>query len=90
MYAEGVQAAGRLGGAGHLKLAGWRETGALLGVCAAAVAPTLLEATGRPYAGFAVAFAIPVPRGACCSCVANGAVARRTRRRASGPSCPMA
>jgi GPH family glycoside/pentoside/hexuronide:cation symporter len=59
MYAEGVQAAGRLGGdAGHLKLAGWRETGALLGVCAAAVAPTLLEGTGRPYAGFAVAFAI--------------------------------
>ncbi|KPQ16899.1 MAG: putative Na+/melibiose-related transporter [Rhodobacteraceae bacterium HLUCCO18] len=58
MYAEGVQAAGQLGGAGHLKLAGWRETGALLGVCAAAVAPTLLEATGRPYAGFAVAFAI--------------------------------
>jgi len=58
MYAEGVQAAGQLGGAGHLKLAGWRETGALLGVCAAAVAPTLLEATGRPYACFAVAFAI--------------------------------
>jgi GPH family glycoside/pentoside/hexuronide:cation symporter len=44
--------------AGHLKLAGWRETGALLGVCAAAAAPSLLESTGAPYAGFAVGFAI--------------------------------
>jgi len=58
MYAEGVQAAGRLGASGHLRLAGWRETGALLGVCAAAVAPTLLEGTGEPYAGFAVGFAL--------------------------------
>jgi GPH family glycoside/pentoside/hexuronide:cation symporter len=58
MYAEGVQAAGQLGASGHLKLAGWRETGALLGVCAAAAAPTLLEGTGAPYAGFAVGFAI--------------------------------
>jgi len=58
MYAEGVQAAGQLGASGHLKLAGWRETGALLGVCAAAVAPTALAGTGAPYAGFAVAFAI--------------------------------
>jgi GPH family glycoside/pentoside/hexuronide:cation symporter len=58
MYAEGVQAAGQLGHAGHLRLAGWRETGALLGVCAAAAAPSLLESTGRPYAGFAVGFAI--------------------------------
>jgi GPH family glycoside/pentoside/hexuronide:cation symporter len=49
--------------AGHLKLAGWRETGALLGVCAAAAAPTLLEGTGAPYAGFAVGFA-PLPRRA--------------------------
>jgi GPH family glycoside/pentoside/hexuronide:cation symporter len=57
MYAEGVQAAGRLGATGHLRLAGWRETGALLGVCAAAVAPTLLEWTGSAYGWFAVAFA---------------------------------
>jgi GPH family glycoside/pentoside/hexuronide:cation symporter len=32
--------------AGHLKLAGWRETGALLGVCAAAAAPTFWRGTG--------------------------------------------
>ncbi len=57
MYAEGVQAADRLGETGHLRLAGWRETGALLGVCAAAVAPTLLEGTGAAYAWFAAAFA---------------------------------
>ena len=53
MYAEGVGAADRLQGAGHLRLARWRETGALLGICAAATAPTLLGG----YAGFALAFA---------------------------------
>ena len=53
MYAEGVAAADRLPGAGHLRLARWRETGALLGICAAATAPTLLGG----YAGFALAFA---------------------------------
>ena len=53
MYAEGVGAADRLQGAGHLKLARWRETGALLGICTAATAPTLLGG----YAGFALAFA---------------------------------
>ncbi len=58
MYAEGVQAAGRLGETGHLRLAGWRETGALLGVCVAAVAPTLLDWTGAAYAWFAVGFAV--------------------------------
>ncbi len=52
MYAEGVAAADRLPGAGHLRLARWRETGALLGICAAATAPTLLGG----YAGFALAF----------------------------------
>jgi glycoside/pentoside/hexuronide:cation symporter, GPH family len=56
MYSEGVQAAPRLGPSGHLRLAGWRETGALLGVCAAAVAPTLLEGTGAAYSWFAVLF----------------------------------
>jgi glycoside/pentoside/hexuronide:cation symporter, GPH family len=56
MYAEGVPAAARLGSSGHLRLAGWRETGALLGVCAAAVAPTLLEGTGAAYGWFAALF----------------------------------
>ncbi|MAU52097.1 MAG: sugar:cation symporter [Roseovarius sp.] len=52
-YAEGVAAAGRLPEAGHLRLARWRETGALLGICAAAVAPMALGG----YSGFALAFA---------------------------------
>jgi GPH family glycoside/pentoside/hexuronide:cation symporter len=56
-YATGVAKAGQLPG-GHLRLAGWRETGALLGICAAAVAPTLLEGvSAAPYAVFALGFA---------------------------------
>lgn len=57
MYAQGVAAAPRLGEQGYLRLAAWRETGALLGVCAAAVAPTVLDATGDPYGNFALGFA---------------------------------
>jgi len=52
-YAQGVASAAYLPGNGHLQLARWRETGALIGICAAAVAPTALGG----YAGFAVAFA---------------------------------
>ncbi len=58
MYAQGVAAAPRLGPQGYLRLAAWRETGALLGVCAAAVAPTLLDATGDPYGNFALGFVL--------------------------------
>ena len=57
MYAQGVAAAPRLGPQGYLGLAAWRETGALLGVCVAAVAPTALDATGNPYGNFALGFA---------------------------------
>ncbi len=57
MYAQGVAAAPRLGPQGYLRLAAWRETGALLGVCVAAVAPTVLDATGDPYGNFALGFA---------------------------------
>jgi GPH family glycoside/pentoside/hexuronide:cation symporter len=57
MYAQGVAAAPRLGPQGYLNLAAWRETGALLGVCVAAVAPTALDATGDPYGNFALGFA---------------------------------
>lgn len=57
MYAEGVQAAPSLGAQGYLRLASWRETGALLGVCGAAVAPTLLLGTSAPFASFAFGFA---------------------------------
>ena len=41
-YAGGVARAASLGRDGHLQLAGWRETGGLIGVCLAAVAPTVL------------------------------------------------
>ncbi len=56
-YAQGVQKAGELGANGHIRLATWRETGALLGVCIAAVAPTLLLGLGHPFALFAAGFA---------------------------------
>lgn len=56
-YAEGVEKARHLQG-GHVRLAAWRETGALLGVTLAAMAPTALAAmAGRPFAAFAFAFA---------------------------------
>lgn len=59
-YAQGVAKAGEIRG-GHVRLAAWRETGALLGVCVAAVAPTLLEpVTGAAFAVFAVGFAVVV------------------------------
>lgn len=53
-YAQGVDRAGRMGVGGHLRLARWRETGALIGVCAAAVAPVVLGG----FTAFALAFAI--------------------------------
>ena len=58
-YAQGVAKAGSMAGAGHLTLARWRETGALLGVCVASVAPVALGALmGAPFAGFAIGFAV--------------------------------
>ncbi|MGR3511356.1 MAG: MFS transporter [Paracoccaceae bacterium] len=58
-YAEGVSKAKRLEGNGHVRLAGWRETGSLLGVSLAAVAPViLLGITDSPFLWFAVGFAI--------------------------------
>ncbi|MFN3936060.1 MAG: MFS transporter, partial [Gemmobacter sp.] len=58
-YAEGVTKAETLGRNGHLRLAGWRETGALAGVSLAAVAPVVLGvATDHPFAGFAAGFSI--------------------------------
>jgi GPH family glycoside/pentoside/hexuronide:cation symporter len=56
-YAEGVAKAQSLGPQGHLRLAGWREGGALAGVCLAAVAPVMLgTVTAAPFAGFALGF----------------------------------
>lgn len=57
-YAQGVSKAGSLGGNGHVRLAAWRETGSLLGVCAAAAAPAgLALVTDAPFAMFAMLFA---------------------------------
>ena len=57
-YAQGVARAEALGTDGHIRLAAWRETGALLGVCAAAVAPTLLAlGPNPPFQAFALLFA---------------------------------
>lgn len=57
-YGQGVARAEALGPGGHLRLAGWREGGALVGVSLAAVAPVALGAVaGAPYAAFAAGFA---------------------------------
>lgn len=57
-YGEGVGRALRLEG-GHVRLAGWREAGSLVGVCVAAVAPVVLGAvTERPFVGFALGFVL--------------------------------
>ncbi|MEO1703965.1 MAG: MFS transporter [Pseudomonadota bacterium] len=59
-YAQGVKKSLEIEG-GHVRLGAWREGGALLGVCIAAVAPTLLQDTvAAPYATFAIGFAVIV------------------------------
>lgn len=56
-YAQGISKAGD-GTKGHMRLAAWRETGALLGVCIAAVMPTvLMDLSDAPFATFAYGFA---------------------------------
>ncbi|MCL3881873.1 MFS transporter [Marivita sp. GX14005] len=58
-YARGVQKAEELGVSGHLRLARWRETGALLGVCVASVLPSVFIALAWPeFAAYAVIFAL--------------------------------
>ncbi|WP_298841623.1 MFS transporter [uncultured Roseobacter sp.] len=58
-YAQGVVKGTALRGQGHLRLARWRESGALMGVCVAAVAPVALGAVfSAPFAGFAAGFAV--------------------------------
>ncbi|MGX9355838.1 MFS transporter [Roseobacteraceae bacterium S113] len=60
-YAQGVAKAPGLGANGHLRLARWRETGALVGVCLAAIAPVILASvTGMPFGAFALIFAATV------------------------------
>ena len=55
-YAQGVAKADALGEDGHVRLAAWRETGSLLGISIAAVAPVALVFTGAPFAVFAATF----------------------------------
>lgn len=55
-YAQGVAKAGAAPN-GHLRLAGWRETGSLVGVCIAAALPSVLAASGAPFTWYAVIFA---------------------------------
>ena len=56
-YAQGISKAGD-DPQGHVKLAAWRETGSLLGICVAAVAPTLLMGYAfDAFAAFAFGFA---------------------------------
>jgi GPH family glycoside/pentoside/hexuronide:cation symporter len=58
-YAQGVLKADTLSGNGHLHLARWRETGALLGVCVAAIAPVVLGSwMDAPFTGFAIGFVV--------------------------------
>ncbi|MFP7675384.1 MFS transporter [Marivita sp. S0852] len=59
-YARGVQKAERLGGdMGYLRLARWRETGALLGVCVASVMPSIFLALAWPeFVSYALVFAL--------------------------------
>lgn len=57
-YAEGVTKARSMND-GHTRLAAWRETGALLGVCLAAMAPSVLEPfVDAPFAIFALSFCL--------------------------------
>lgn len=58
-YGQGVEKAAGLGAGGHLRLAGWREGGALIGVCIAATAPVVLARfSAQPFAVFAAGFAV--------------------------------
>ena len=56
-YAQGIATASHLPG-GHMQLAAWRETGGLIGICLAAVAPTLLMIwSASPMVIFTLGFA---------------------------------
>ncbi len=58
-YARGVAKGDAIGDDGHVRLAGWRESGALIGICLAAIMPTIFLSFGfgAPMAAFAIVFA---------------------------------
>ena len=88
-YAQGVDHAATLGAGGHLRLASWRETGSLLGVCLAAIVPTALaQVTDRPLTGFAIGFCRSrLDRGPCHARAIGGLEPRHHRARQSQPPC---
>jgi GPH family glycoside/pentoside/hexuronide:cation symporter len=58
LYAQGVRKGEGLGPRGHIRLAAWRESGMVIGVCLAAVAPAVLAfGPNPPFQSFAVLFA---------------------------------
>lgn len=61
-YARGVSKGEAIGVDGHVWLAGWRESGALIGVCLAAILPTVFFELGvaTPMASFAFIFVVAV------------------------------
>lgn len=65
-YARGVVKGDAIGDDGHVRLAGWRESGALVGICLAAILPTIFLSLGfgAPMAAFALAFAALATVGA--------------------------
>jgi len=80
-YAQGVEKAAELGPSGHFRLAGWRESGSLLGVSLAAVAPVVLGAAmGRPFTGLCTGFCRAGPAGGMVH-AAQLAARQQTRRR---------
>ncbi|WP_276202383.1 MFS transporter [Ruegeria marisrubri] len=52
-YAQGVAVAGGAGDVGHFRLAGWRETGAVVGIIFAAMLPSLVASAHGSSAGYA-------------------------------------
>ncbi len=80
-YAEGVAKAGTLGSEGHLRLAAWRESGALGGICIAAAMPSILVGMDLPIGWYAVAFVL-----ACA--VASVVMRGEWGRRAAMPAEP--
>ncbi|WP_183073481.1 MFS transporter [Roseinatronobacter ekhonensis] len=58
-YATGAARGAGMGQGGHVRLAAWRESGALAGVCVAAAAPVALEnILPAPFTGFAFGFVV--------------------------------
>ena len=90
-YAEGVAQGRDTGRGGHLRLAGWREGGALVGVSLAAVAPVALVRSDRPAlcrlcaAGFALLALV----AALGDARANGAPGERALAPRRGARCAM-